>query len=119
MRKRLHALLDWMISLFDPPPLATMNTGQKVGRIFLLSATLVIGSILVAMLGAVGLYLIERGREMGSTPQFLDGIGIIIIGIIVNYVCVLMLMQIKHADRKLIPDPKEGEAIAKSQMEGK
>ena len=94
-----------------------MTLTQKAGRVFLLSGTLVIGSVLVAMLGALGLYLMEKGRELGSTPEFVNGACIIIVGVIVNSACVMILVQIKHADHKLIP-PNVGEAVAEAQMMG-
>jgi uncharacterized membrane protein YidH (DUF202 family) len=119
MIKRIVALLSWLINLFDPPPLQSMSVNQKTGRVFLLSATLVIGSVLVAMIGAVGLFLVEKGRELGDMPELLDGLGIIVIGVIVNAVCVLMLVEIKRTDHKLIPPEGNGSAVAKSQMQGK
>ena len=97
------SILTWVINLFNPPPLTSMTFAQKVGRVFLLTSTLVIGSILVAMLGAVGLYLMERGREMGSAPEFLNGLCIIAIGVAVNAACVLILVHLKKADHHLVP----------------
>jgi uncharacterized membrane protein YidH (DUF202 family) len=105
MLNRSFGILAWLVNLFDPPPLSSMSFGQKAGRILLLSATLVVGSILVAMLGALGLFVMERGREMGSAPEFLQGAGIILIGIVVNATCVVVLVHIKRADNKLVPPP--------------
>jgi hypothetical protein len=103
MLKSSVAILHWLLNLFDPPPLKSMTLTQKVGRIVLLSGTLVIGSVLVAMLGALGLYLAERGHELGDSPEFYKGIGIILTGVVVNTFCVLTLVQIKRVDHKLIP----------------
>jgi hypothetical protein len=103
---RSHTIFAWLLNLFDPPPLNSMTFAQKAGRVVLLSATLVVGSVLVAMLGALGLYLMEKGRELGSTPEFFQGVGIILIGIAVNAGCVMILIQIKKADTKLVP-PKQ------------
>jgi len=103
---RSYSLLTWLINLFNPPPLEAMTFAQKAGRVILLSATLVVGSVLVAMLGALGLYLMERGREMGSTPEFLNGLCNIAIGISVNAACVLILVHLKKADNKHVP-PKQ------------
>jgi len=119
MIKRIVALLSWLLNLFDPPPLKSMSLAQKTGRVLILSGTLVIGSIVVAMLGALGLFLVEKGREMGDMPELFDGLGVIVIGVIVNVVCVLMLVQIKHADHKLIPPGGNGSAVAEAQMMGK
>jgi hypothetical protein len=103
MIKPTVAILHWLLNLFDPPPLKSMTLAQKTGRIVVLSGTLVVGSILVAMIGAVGLYLMERGRELGSAPEFLQGVTIIVAGIVVNTICVLVIVQFKHVDHKLIP----------------
>ncbi len=103
MLKPLLATLSWMLNLFDPPPLKSMTLAQKFSRVVLLSGTLVIGSILVAMLGALGLYLMERGRELQDTPEFYKGIVIILTGIVVNTFCVLILVQIKRVDHRIIP----------------
>jgi len=83
-----------------------MTVAQKAGRVLILTATLVIGSIVVAMLGAVGLFVMEKGRELGSTPEFFNGLAIIAVGILVNAACLAVLLHMKHADHKLIP-PKD------------
>jgi len=103
MRNQALAVLTWLLNLFDPPPLSSMTLAQKAGRIFLFCATLVVGSILVAMLGAVGLFVMEKGREMDSMPEFLNGLGIIVVGIVVNAICVFVLLHFKKADTKLVP----------------
>ena len=99
----LTSLAVWLIELFNPPPLRTMTLFQKAGRILLFTAALVIASILFAMAGAVGLYIMERGRELRDTPQFYHGLLIVLIGLAVNVGCVFVLMQIKKADTKLVP----------------
>jgi ACR3 family arsenite efflux pump ArsB len=96
-----------LINLFDPPPLESLNLTQKTGRVLLLTITLVVASILFAMLGALGLFIMERGRELGSAPQFYDGLIIILVGIAVNIACVFVLMQIKKADNHLIVPTKK------------
>ena len=103
MIKGLTAIFSWLLNLFDPPPLVSMTLAQKAGRVLLLSGTLVVGSVLVAMIGALGLYLMEKGRELGNTPEFFQGVAIIVTGIVVNTICVLVLIQFKNADHKLIP----------------
>jgi uncharacterized membrane protein YidH (DUF202 family) len=103
--QRSHALAHWVLNLFDPPPLVSMTLAQKFWRVMLLSGTLVVGSILVAMLGALGLFIMEKGRELGSTPEFLQGLLIIVIGVCVNAVCVIALFQMKRADHKVMPPP--------------
>ncbi len=93
------------MALFDPPPLASMTIRQKTARIFVLTGTLLIGSIIVAMLGALGLYLAQKGHEIGSMPEFLDGLGVITVGVGVNAICLAILLQIKKADHKFVPPP--------------
>ena len=110
INKILHsfaALFTWLIALFDPPPLASLSLFQKTGRVFLLSFTLVIASILFAMLGAVGLYLMERGRELDSMPEFWQGVWIILVGVGVNAGCIFVLIQLKKVDNKLLPPPEK------------
>lgn len=83
-----------------------MSRAQKIGRIFLVGLTLVVGSILAAMLVALGIFVIQRGYAvLGSVPELWNGLEIILVGICVNAVCVAMLLQIKRADRKLMIAP--------------
>ena len=99
----LISLAGWLMELFNPPPLSSMTLAQKTGRILLFTAALVIASILFAMAGAVGLYIMERGRELRDVPQFYHGLVIVLVGIAVNVGCVFVLLQIKKADTKLLP----------------
>jgi hypothetical protein len=103
----LVSLAGWLMELFNPPPLSSMNLAQKTGRILLFTAALVIASILFAMVGALGLYLMERGRELGDVPQFYHGLLIVTVGVAVNVGCVFVLLQIKKADTKLLPPEKK------------
>ena len=100
------SLGGWLMELFNPPPLKSMSLTQKTGRILLFTASLVVGSILFAMLGALGLYIMERGRELRDVPQFYHGLLIVMVGVAVNVGCVFVLLQIKKADTKLLP-PEE------------
>ena len=102
----LISLAAWLLNLFNPPPLESMNVAQRTGRVFVLALTVVIGSILFAMVGTLGLYVMERGRELRDTPQFYHGLVIVLVGIAVNVGCVFVLLQIKKADTKLMP-PEE------------
>jgi uncharacterized membrane protein YidH (DUF202 family) len=103
----LISLVVWIMELFNPPPLESMNLAQRAGRVVFLTLALVIASILFAMAGAVGLYLMERGRELRDTPQFYHGLLIVLIGIAVNIACVFVLFQVKRADTKLLPPPDQ------------
>jgi hypothetical protein len=84
-----------------------MSLAQKTGRILLFTASLVVGSILFAMVGALGLYIMERGRELRDVPQFYHGLLIVMVGVGVNVGCVFVLLQIKKADTKLLPPEKK------------
>ena len=80
-----------------------MNWLQKIGRILLVSVTLVVTSILVSMLAALGCFLFERGRQIIlSVPQLFDGILIIAVGLSVNLLCIRVLLAVVKADRKLM-----------------
>jgi len=104
MINRSVAILAWLIHLFNPPPFASMNRTQKVGRAFLVTLTVLVGCILTAMLGAVGIFVIQRGRDMlGSNAGLLAGLEIIFAGACVNAICVAVLLQIRKAEQKLIP----------------
>jgi hypothetical protein len=99
----------WFLHLFNPPPLNSMTWLQKIGRVLLVSVTLVVTSILLAMLTALGFFLVERGRQIVlSAPQLLDGTTIILVGIGVNVLCVRVLFAVIKADQKLMArsDPK-------------
>jgi len=104
MINRSLAVLAWLVNLFNPPPRDSMSLTQKIGRIFLVALTLTISCILAAMLEAVIIFVIQRGHAMlSSIPELLSGLEIILAGICVNAVCVAILLQIRKADRKLIP----------------
>ena len=96
-----------MLNLFNPPPLESMSLPQRTGRVLLFSGTLIIASIVFAMAGAVGLYILERGRELRDVPQFYHGLLIVLAGIAVNLGCVFALLQIKKADTKLVSPPEK------------
>ncbi len=104
--RRCLSILTWVVNLFDPPPLDSMNRVQKVGRVFMVTMSLVLGSILAAVVTGIGIYLVQRGHEMvTSVPHLLTGLGIIFTSIVVNTICVLVLLAVKRADQKLIPRP--------------
>ena len=108
---RLSALVSWSITLIDAPPLATMTGWQKVGRVFLVTITLVISSLLMAMLAAIVIFVVQGGRAMlTSMPELLSGLEIIVVSACVNTICVMVLLEIKKADHKLIPPlpPSQG-----------
>jgi hypothetical protein len=59
------------------------------------------------MVGALGLYITERGRELRDIPQFYHGLLIVAVAVAVNIGCVFVLLQIKKADTKLLPPEKK------------
>lgn len=99
----LISLISWIAELFNPPPLESLTFRQRTGRVIMMTVTLVTASVLFAMAGAVGLYVMERGRELRDTPEFYHGLLIVLVGIAVNTGCVLVLLQVKKADTKLLP----------------
>jgi len=103
----LISLAGWLMELFNPPPLKSMTLYQKTGRILFFTFALVVGSILFAMVGTLGLYLTERGWELHDTPGFYHGLLIVLVGLGVNVGCVFVLLQIKKADHKLLPPEKK------------
>jgi hypothetical protein len=103
----IFSLLPWLMEMFNPPPLESMTFSQKTGRVVFFSAMLVIASVLFAMAAAVGLYLLERARELHDTPGFYHGVVIVMFGVAVNAFCVFVLLQIKKADTKLLPPDKK------------
>jgi hypothetical protein len=74
-----------------------------VGRVLLLTATLVVGSILLSMLGALALFLMEKGWKLHNSPEFFQALGIILVGLAVNLGCVFVLLQLKRADHRIVP----------------
>jgi hypothetical protein len=79
-----------------------MTLGQKIGRIFCVSLTLVLISVLAAMTVACILFVLEHGVRISNTiPEFLSGLGIILAGLIVNVICVGLLFQIRMIDSKI------------------
>ena len=81
---------------------------QKINRSFLVTTALVVNCILLAMLVALGVYVLERGERMLSDiPDLMNALGIIFVGICVNVICVIVLFQVKKADRKLMEQPPE------------
>jgi hypothetical protein len=104
---RSSDVLAWLAHLFNPPPLESMTFAQKVGRVFLVALTMVVICILTAMLGALGIFLVQKAHGMlSSAPELLDDLGIIFASMIVNTICVIALLEIRKADRKLIPPPE-------------
>jgi len=105
------SLFSWLLYLFNPPPLETMSLRQKIGRVCLITVTLVVSCILFSMVMALGIFLVERSRAMlANTPELINGLAILLVSLGVNAVCVIILFQIRKTDRKLMPpQPATGE----------
>ena len=83
-----------------------MTLSQKTGRIFLLSVTLLVASVLFAMAGAVGLFIMERGREMGRYTSVLPWPRDHRLRPCGQFSLRFLLFQVKKADTKLVPPKK-------------
>jgi len=111
MAKQLFSILIWLISLFNPPALASLTVAQKVGRILAVSLSLVAMCFLSAMAVASGIFIMERAcRELSASPELLRGLGIVVAGICVNSICWMVLLEIRRADLKLHLACWQGEA---------
>jgi uncharacterized membrane protein YidH (DUF202 family) len=85
-----------------------MTSLQKIGRSFLVTGTLIVLSILTAMAGAVGLFLVERiSRALDRIADLWSTIAIIVVGLVVNAFCVYLLFLVKKLDRDLLLGPGE------------
>jgi hypothetical protein len=93
--------------MINPPPREDMSYLQKVGRVLLFTATLVLICILSSMLAAVGIFCIQLAHHILTGSEVLiSDLVIIFISMVVNAFCVVILIKVKHADQKLIP-PEE------------
>jgi len=102
------SILAWLLDLFNAPPRSAMTCRQKIGRILLVTGTLVVLCILTAMAGAVGLFVVEKiSHAVNNIPDLWTTATILLVGIAVNALCVFLLFQVKKLDRKLMLDPGE------------
>jgi hypothetical protein len=105
-----YSILAWLIHLFNPPPLISMTRWQKVGRVFLLTATLLTISLLSTMVIAAVIFLFQRMPRLVLTLLASDFsvvekmIAIILLSVCVNTVCVFVLLQIRRMDRGLMKE---------------
>ncbi len=102
------SIFPWLLGLFDSPPLDTLTQVQKVGRVFLVTVSLVVVCILTAMLLALGIFLIERSHLI-FTALMEDNFsvvarmtGILALSVGVNVFCVFILFQVRRLDRNLM-----------------
>ncbi len=104
----LYLIITWLTDLFNAPPRLEMNYRQKIGRILLVTGTMVVVSILTAMAAALGIFVFERiFRAIKNIPNLWDTTWIITVGILVNALCVYVLFLVRRLDRKLMLGPGE------------
>ena len=81
-----------------------MTHAQKLGRILLFSVTAIMICIISSMLASVGIFAFQRMlHASGSLSKLAVDIGIVFVSMMVNTVCVIVLLAVSKADRKLIP----------------
>ncbi len=102
--KLLFSIGPWLMELFDPPPRDSLSFWQKIGRVLLVTITLITLCIITALVLAVLFFLVQKGHDaLSSMPQLKNALLILGVSIAVNLACVLALLQIKRLDRRLIP----------------
>ena len=80
-----------------------MNWRQKVGKVFLVTISLFVTCVLMAMLCALVIYIIQRGwRMLHDGSEFMAGLIIIVAGVSVNVVCVMILLEMSKTDGRLM-----------------
>ena len=85
-----------------------MSFLQKVGRVFLVTGTLVTFSVFSALIVALGLFLFQRLESgQGGVYPLAKILAILLDSLLVNVVCVFILLQIKRLDETLIPPPDD------------
>jgi hypothetical protein len=95
--------LSWWLNLFNPPPLAAMTRGQKIGRIMFVSVSLIVSCVLLSMIGAMTIFLVERGtRMLRDIPELMSGLEILLVSAVVNTFCVSVIIHLRNVDRKLM-----------------
>jgi drug/metabolite transporter (DMT)-like permease len=103
MLKHSFSIFGWLLDLFNAPPRASMTRRQKVGRILFVSGALLVLCILSAMLFAVSIFIQEKlGRALDQISDVWTTASIIIVGVVVNALCVFILFQVKKFDRLLM-----------------
>jgi ABC-type anion transport system duplicated permease subunit len=102
--KFVFSIGPWLMELFNPPPRDSLTIVQKIGRVFLVLATLVTICIISALLISLGLLVLQRSREaLLGVPQLLNILVILAVSAVVNIVCIRTLFEIRRLDRLLIP----------------
>jgi hypothetical protein len=104
--KRFFSIGPWLMELINPPPRDTLSLLQKMGRMLLVTITLITLCVIGALFLSLGFFVWQRSRDvLMGIPQLMNVLTILSASVIVNAACVLALFQIKRIDRKLIPKP--------------
>jgi hypothetical protein len=102
--KHLFSIGPWLMELFNPPLRESLSLRQKIGRVLLVTVTLVTLSIIMALVLALVLYAYQfGGNVLMAEPQLTRGLEILAVSVAVNVVCVLVLLQVKRLDQRLVP----------------
>lgn len=100
-------MAEWLISLINPPPLMAMTRLQKVFRVFVFTLATITICILSSMFAAAGIFIFQHVTRMfNGFTEMIGDLSIIFVSMLVNALCIMVLLKIKHADQKLIP-PQE------------
>ena len=100
----IFSLGPWLLELFNPPLRESLTLGQKMGRVLLVTATLVTLSIITALILALACYAYEFGSNtLARVPHLAEAVEILVCSIAVNFVSVMVLFQVKRVDQRLVP----------------
>ncbi len=110
MTTKPFSIIAWLISLFDPPPKAAMTQMQKLKHIFAFVTTLLVISVLSSLLAASGIYILEHVyRWSQGYKEWFGDIGIIFIGMTINTLCVLIILEFRKPNRKQAAQPESAQ----------
>jgi uncharacterized membrane protein YidH (DUF202 family) len=97
------------MDLINPPPRDSLTFTQKVGRTVLVTVTIVTLCVILALVGALGMFAWQRSREFfEGAPDVRNALSILAASLIVNAACISALLQIKKLDRKLMASHDTG-----------
>jgi ABC-type anion transport system duplicated permease subunit len=102
--RHIFSIGPWLMELFNPPLRDSLSIGQKMGRVILVTATLVTLSIIVALALALVCFAYEYGSNtLARVPHLARAVEILTCSIAVNFVSVMVLLQVKRVDQRLVP----------------
>jgi hypothetical protein len=100
--RHLRSISVWLMELFNPPRRSEMTLRQKIGRIALITTTLITLSILVALELDLVLYTVHA---IANIPYLANALEILGASIVVNIGCVMVLLKIRRLDQQLMQPP--------------